>query len=367
MLLSRSPLFISSVLFLWLLTSALSGFGNLIIYIFFLMASVFYLLKSGVPTKIPKSLMPLALCLFLYVAYAGFFASDIVTHGIYSLLYFSCFLTTWFSYRFPQQAIFLLVCFAFALSALVFTGLFFGPGVVSFFIDSGIDPNYSSYFLVAGIFALMRFKLFRPGLNKMLISVLFISGILFESRSFILISSFMLFLICWERLRYGRFILVAGLLVLAYLLFYFLNKNPAIMSAIISALNFDLDLSGMIGDRRRLELFATGLQVVKEFFPFGTGIGPGNYKAAVMASEIEVSTSLRLGYPHNYFISAIAQGGFSGVILVTYLVLISIQSRRDFPVIAALLLGLAFNEYIGISVLWIFIGVYLNERAKQSV
>ena len=360
---SKSPLFVSSTLFLLLLGSALSGFGNLIIYVFFLMASVFYLLTGDSRDKMPKSLLPLAFCLFLYVVYSSFFALDIVTHVLYSSLYISCFLTTLFAFRFPQQAVFLLVCFAFALSALALTGLFYPGGVVRFFIDSGIDTNYAGYFLVAGIFSLLKYRFYRPGLNKIMVSVLFISGMFFDSRSFVLVCFFMFFLMYWEKLRYGRSILVVGLLGVIYALFSFINENPVIVSAIISALNFDLDLSGVVADKRRLELFATGIQAVKEFFPFGTGMGPGNYKAAIMASEIEVSPSLRLGYPHNYYISAVAQAGVAGVLLVTYLTVMSIQGRRAFPVIAALVLGLAFNEYIGISALWIFIGVYLNERA----
>lgn len=360
---SKSPLFVSSTFFILLLGSAISGFGNLVIYVFFLIAALFYLLTGDSRYKIHKSLLPLAFCLFLYVVYSSFFASDIFTHAIYSLLYISCFLTTLFAFRFPQRAIFLLVCFAFALSALAFTGLFYPGGVVSFFINSGIDTNYAGYFLVAGIFSLLKYRLYRPVLNKVLVSVIFVSGIFFGSRSFVLVCFFTLFLLYWEKLRYGRSILVMGLLVGIYALYSFLNQNPVILSAIISALNFDLDLSGVEEDRRRLELFATGIQAVKEFFPFGTGMGPGNYQDAIMASEIGVSPSLRLGYPHNYYISAVAQAGVAGLLLVTYLIVISIQSLRTFPVIAGLALGLAFNEYIGISVLWIFIGLYLNERA----
>jgi hypothetical protein len=361
---SKSPLFVSSTLFLLLLGSTLSGFGNLIIYVFFLMASVFYLLTGGSRYKIPKCLLPLAFYLFLYIVYSSFFALDIVTHVTYSSLYISCFLTTLFAFRFPQQAVFLLVCFAFALSALVLTGLFYPGSVIKFFIDNGIDPNYTGYFLVAGIFALSRFPVYNPRVSRLLILIILMAGLFLQSRSFILLIFVLGFLTFWERALSGsgKVILVILVLPVAYFFVNLLMETQYLFTALTSMVRGEVELGDLIADRRRIELFATGIRAVNEFFPFGTGMGPENYKAAVLDAGLVTSSTLRLGYPHNYFISGIAQAGFAGVIFIAYLFKIGISARKDFPVIGALLIGLAFNEYIGISVLWIYFGLYFNER-----
>ena len=366
MIISRSPILAISFIFALLLVSALSKVGNVIVYCYFLVISLWYILTGGSVRLFPKKLMPLAVCLVFYVIYSSFFSADLLTHLVYSCLYFSCFLTMLFAYRFPEEAVFFVVCFAIALSGLVLTGALLGQSPVRFFIDAGFDTNYSGYFLVGGIFALARFKIFSARLSRLLILMVLVAGLSLVSRSFILLIFVLGVLTVWEKTRSGKFFLSLLILPLAYYLNNFIAGNQDLFMALASAISGEANLGDLIGDRRRIELFATGISAVKEFFPFGTGMGPGNYKAAVLDAGLVTSGTLRLGYPHNFFISGVAQAGVAGVILIAYLVKISISARRDFPVIGALVIGLAFNEYIGISVLWIYLGLYFNERSRQS-
>lgn len=362
MIISRSPILATSLIFALLLFSALSKVGNIIVYGFFLVVPLWYLLTGIRVWDFPKKLMPLAVCLLFFVIYSSFFSANLLTHLIYSCLYCSCLLTTLFAYRFPEQAVLLMVYLAIALSGLVWTAILVGQDVVRFFINAGFDTNYSGYILVAGIFALSRFTVYRASVSRLLILMMLIAGLLLVSRSFILLMVCLCFLTVWEKARYGKFFLGILVLSVAYFLINLLAENQALFLALTAAVTGEVELGGLVEDRRRIELFATGIRAVMEFFPFGTGMGPENYKAAVLDAGLVTSSTLRLGYPHNYFISGIAQAGIAGVIFIAYLVKIGISARKDFPVIGALLIGLAFNEYIGITVLWIYFGLYFNEH-----
>lgn len=366
MIFSRSPILLTSLIFALLLVSALSKVGNVVIYVYFLAISLWYLLTKSSVRVFPKKLMPLAVCLLFYTIYSSFFSADLLSHLVYSCLYLSCFLTMLFAYRFPEKAIFFLVCFALGLSGLVWTSILLGQGTVRFFIDAGFDTNYSGYFLIGGIFALARYRIYSVRLSKLLILMMLTAGLLMASRTFVLLIFVLCFLAVWERVRYGKFFLGILVLSVAYFFVNLLAENQALFVALTAAVTGEVELGSLVEDRRRIELFATGISAIKEFFPFGTGMGPANYKAAVLDAGLVTSSTLRLGYPHNYFISGIAQAGFAGVILIAYLVKIGISARKDFSVIGALLIGLAFNEYIAISVLWIYFGLYFNERTRKS-
>jgi len=336
------------------------GIGNDGFYVAFFLSSIYFLVKYNLITKIPIKIIPLLTLVIVLIAYSSIFASIINHQLIYSGLYLGLILITFFAYYFNYKAMILILSSSYGLSAIIISSYLFGFSVVDVFISMGFDPNFCSYFLISSIFLLFYVETGNKRFKTFTIFLFILCGLLLQSRSFILLLVCMLGVIFWNKNIIVKFIILIGIVIGIFITVGFFNQNPLILQALGTTLEGAPDIDGMIKDRRRIGLLSTGLIAIFENFPYGTGLGPRNYALAVIDMGIQPPSYIRLGYPHNYFISILAQAGIAGLFFLLYLIFLAISSVRSFPVIIILLMGIFFNEYIGLPALWCFIGMYLS-------
>lgn len=340
--------------------------GNNILYITGLCITLIYLLNSSLNFYFPKALVPLLVIIGALSLFSFGFAASKATSIIYSLMYVSSLLTVLFSYRFPEKSIYIILFLSCAFSGLVVVGFWVEGSAPNFLISRGIDTNFVGFFIISGLFVIMKYTVCSLRMKKFLFILFLMSGILLSSRMVVLMFCFLGTAVYWNKSWVLRVAIVSLSVGGLYFAIGFFAENSILVESVISALFGDFNISGLDADKRRVGLLATGVSYVAEAFPGGSGLGPLNYKLAVISEGLAPAGSFRLGYPHNYFISIVAQVGFVGVIFLIYLLRICYFGLRSFPIIAIICCGLAFNEFIGVHVLWLFIGLYFNETVLRS-
>lgn len=334
--------------FLWLFSFYI-GLGNTSVYLLFLLAILYNFLKSSNKILVPTASVVLLFPLLLFLGVSFFYSENINIYLTYAALYLFIFCVIIWAYNEPYYALSLILSIAFSLSIVVIFAHFFSVSAPWFLVHSGLDPNFSGYLLVSAIYILLRLEK-KQFLTIASVLLFVISGYFLESRSFWVVLSVVFFMLYGGRYKY-----IIAIFILTILSFIFYHKLLGIFSAILDpGLIYDLT-----EDHRRVFVLATGLEFIMEAFPLGSGIGPENYIAALERYNLEDPNGFKLGYPHNYFISVIAQGGIGAIPWALVLIYLALSSLSKEPIIAALFLALIFNEYIGLPALWVFIGIYL--------
>lgn len=118
-------------------------------------------------------------------------------------------------------------------------------------------------------------------------------------------------------------------------------------------------ISEGLGDRRRFLLFAGNLQILKDTFPFGTGIGIQNYLSN-MPNDLVRDLSGRPARAHNFYLSYLAEMGIWFFGLIYLLLKPFLINKKHLPIFMSLMAGLAFNEFITTPYFWMFIGLLIN-------
>jgi hypothetical protein len=352
--------------FVILLIGMFLGLGGHLIYIICLCIVLLHLLHSPLRFYVPMALAPLLVVIVVLISFSFWFATSIVSNSVYSMLYVSSLLTVLFAYRFPRKSLHLIFFASCAFSGLIILGVILDGTATHFLIAHGIDTNFVGFFLVSGVFVIMKYPLCSLRMKKLLFVLFVLCGVLLMSRMVILMFGFLFATIYWDKSRFSKLTIISLGLVVLYLVINFLIERPILVEALISALSGDVNIIGLDSDSRRVGLFATGISYVAESFPWGSGMGPFNYTTGVRSEGLASSVNFRLGYPHNYYISIVAQAGLAGVIFIIYLLRTCYRALGRFPIITTICIGLAFNEFIGVPVLWLFIGLYLNEYVLGS-
>ena len=350
----------SFYIFAILVIGTILGLGTNVIYMIYLSMVLLFLLQSSRVFYFPKALSPLAFMILTLIMVSYWFCTSVAVNTIYSMLYLSSLLTVLFAYRFPLQSVHMILWTSFALSGLIAVGFVQGGPVANFLISLGIDSNFTAYFLVSGIFVLLKYNLTSKRVRNCLVILMISCGVLLMSRSFLLMLGILFIAIYWDKSRIIKVTIASICLAGVYLLNIFVAENPLLLDAIYSALIGELNFDDLVEDKRRVGLLATAVGYIIQVFPNGSGLGPPNYLAAILSEGLSPSESFRLGYAHNYYISIVAQVGLMGFFFLLYLLRIAYSSLYLYPIIATICVGLVFNEFIGVPVLWLFIGLYFN-------
>jgi len=350
----------SFYIFAILVIGTILGLGTNVIYMIYLSMVLLFLLQSSRVFYFPKALSPLAFMILTLIMVSYWFCTSVAVNTIYSMLYLSSLLTVLFAYRFPLQSVHMILWTSCALSGLIAVGFVQGGPVANFLISLGIDSNFTAYFLVSGIFVLLKYNLTSKRVRNCLVILMISCGVLLMSRSFLLMLGILFIAIYWDKSRIIKVTIASICLAGVYLLNIFVAENPLLLDAIYSALIGELNFDDLVEDKRRVGLLATAVGYIIQVFPNGSGLGPPNYLAAILSEGLSPSESFRLGYAHNYYISIVAQVGLMGFFFLLYLLRIAYSSLYLYPIIATICVGLVFNEFIGVPVLWLFIGLYFN-------
>lgn len=345
---------------LFLFIGGIVGLGNNAIYIIFLFYSLYYLIKSKQLFNIPLKAFPIISLVLTLILFSSFYFSIASVQITYSLLYLASLLTLLFAYRFNELAINLILTCSYAISIYIFIAWVFYPSHMDLLISQNFDTNFLSYFILSGIFSLSITNTINEKFKNYSYCLFLFSGILLESRSFIFLSAILFGLLFWRKNIFYKIFVLSGIIIFISIIMGFFNQNSAIMSALITAFEGAPNLDNLYQDRRRVGLISTGILYISENFPNGTGLGPENYNLGIIQAGLQPPSYIRIGYPHNYYISIIAQAGLAGLIFIIYLLFLGIKSLKSYPIIMLILVAVALNEYIGIPALWSYIGIYLR-------
>lgn len=127
-------------------------------------------------------------------------------------------------------------------------------------------------------------------------------------------------------------------------------------------------------DYKRIIILLNGIQVIKNNFLLGTGVGLDNYRE-YLKPIIDGNKELYVR-PHNFYVSYLAEFGIIGFSILLFIIyqvwhktsILIIGRSRNIrlpmysfrAIIITLLIMLAFNEYVTYPLVWILLGIILG-------
>lgn len=121
-----------------------------------------------------------------------------------------------------------------------------------------------------------------------------------------------------------------------------------------------------LSDWRRYFLFIANIDIVRESFPLGTGMGLANYLEHF--DPYYVTFTNHPGRAHNFIISYLGEMGFLfPIFLMLFLpVFRRAQSRIAFAALVGLFVGLITNEYLTAPMSWLLFGIAINSTIHKD-
>jgi len=257
-------------------------------------------------------------------------------------------------------------------------------GCVKYIIGISEDSNFFVYFNrnATALILLLFFSLYsyynryeRFYLHVIIIYLIFF--LLLESRAgiigFVIVNSTLFLKFRLKNLLIIIFSSLLFIIVLSSGLGHDISKRLDRMSNSFETLLSHENLDSAQNDYRRVMLVYSGIDIIKDNYLWGTGIGSANY----LRFFDEVKFPTIPGQPHNFYLSYPAQMGivgFSIFILILYLSFYRIfkfggRSGKSFVII--LFFYLTFNEYILLPEVWIlsafFVAIIKRENNHERV
>lgn len=222
----------------------------------------------------------------------------------------------------------------------------------NFFNSYGFNVNQLSFLVIFSIF----FLLFENK-NKLFQFLIIIPLFYLKSRMLILQSILLLLF----KFKYKRLLFIISFPVVCFLFF-----KLSIFSLLIEMYDIlilsNLDLAMNFDDSRRLSLLVSGIKVIHNLFPYGSGLGLENfthYSSLFFLDDVNFRSSMT----HNFYISYTGVFGILAFPFICSLIapIFSIKSfLKNFVVI--LFFGIAFNEYITSPYFWVVYGTFLQRK-----
>lgn len=271
----------------------------------------------------------------------------------------------------------------------IFLILFYGSIVGIFRYVVGLDEgsNFMPMFnrnatvvmvvmLTPLIFFLREYKAIKNTFFWFAYIAIFLCLLLMHSRSgflgFLLLS--FLYLLLSGKIQVGKIVVIVILLFS----FLFSPLGEKINSRLLAAFDSSMILSSGNqiekgeSDYKRNMLMLSAVEIIKNDFWFGAGVGIDNYQKAF---HKYVHFYHHDSKAHNFYLSYMAELGFFGFTLLMIILLLiykKLSKKTNMIAFRVSFFGLAFmmtmNEYIGLPEIWFFLGILVGiSTAKPAV
>jgi hypothetical protein len=168
---------------------------------------------------------------------------------------------------------------------------------------------------------------------------------------------------CSKLLKYKAFkiILLVSILIGLYPVFDMLKDQPIIMDFYSLFIQNSFSFSEKMNDKRRIYLLVSAIEVIRNMFPFGTGLGLENFKFyAHHYLSLVYSGDARLSMTHNFYLSYLSMLGVMFFPLLAKLVYPLFFKSHYRLLLLIFLVGIAFNEYITSPFFWVVYGMSIK-------
>lgn len=334
---------------------------------------------GGKKIKLNKSEFSLLVLLFLFIIYVSiqFYIVDSLSNGVVNIISIFFYITMYFSViKMSENKINLRLLIERCNYVLLF-----GIAVGSLKYVSGVseDSNFFVYFnrnasalIVLLFFSLYsyynRYSRFYPQVTV----IYFLFFLFLESRAgiigFLILNSVLFLKFRMKNLLIILFSTVFFVSILSSNLGEDIFKRLDRMSNSIETLLSHDNLRNDQNDYRRVMLIYSGIDIVKNNYFWGTGIGTANYLRFFDEAKFPTIP----GQPHNFYLSYPAQMGLFGFfifILILYFcfnVIFKFGGRSGKSFVIMLFFYLTFNEYILLPEVWVLSAFFVAVIKREN-
>ncbi|MGR5127587.1 O-antigen ligase family protein [Photobacterium swingsii] len=245
-------------------------------------------------------------------------------------------------------------------------------GCLKYLVGFSSDANFLMFFNrnATALIVLLFFSLYSfvntTRKKYMLFSLIYFSFfVLLDSRAgiigFFMVLSVMFFKFHLKNIILGIFVFFAIVITLSSGFGEHITKRLDRATESLHVLVSDDTISSGENDFRRVTLLYSGVDIIKNNYLIGTGLGTENYLKYFNTAKFQTVP----GQPHNFYLSYSAQLGALGFLLFSMLIyscfsiVFKYGNRAGKAFVLSLLFYLTFNEYILLPEVWIFSGLFV--------
>jgi len=348
-------------------------FGVPVSYFSLYIPTLYFIFKNIVSGVffVPPVVLKMAALMTLYVSYSLIVTTDVISTLVYYLMWLANIFVVLFILKVKDINSFL---FGF----MIFVVLSVFVGLLLYFIFGYqaqpyqyIDRNAWSFVLFVVIVVSLYYK------KNFFVFILLVSALLTLSRTLYVMVIFFSVFILYKNitLKVVTYLIAFSSIALSLIDFNSIiieriDNSIELGSLIIDSFNKPLDLSiaQELNDKQRFVLFFANLDVLLNYFPFGTGMGLKNYLNHIDPYYYDYLAHGNPHRAHNFYISYLSEMG----VVVFSLLIVILFKPLFFPVnyiikagYASLLIGITFNEYVTSPFFWLlFALVYRFKEAE---